>query len=246
MLGKMYIAVMFVSLFGLMCLWLWWTYCAVAEDPFIPVLHLYSNLAKVKIAREALKNAECGQEPGNIKSGEPQEGAEEAEALKVEIGKATAKAVAAGEKWVEEATEMIANGTIQATDEECRKYLAAVRENADAMVQCFDIILTVGTLSNTAVADSLQVAQFQAETLMEAATEALGEQFKDVTSACVEAVQYDLTDLVQDARKSLDQLIAKAAEKLEEKMKTIRSAVDTAGSYNDNAGVAIAVGKGIV
>lgn len=50
------------------------------------VLHLNSNRVKVKIARDALTNAVCGQEPGNIrqKSGEPQEGAGGAKAIKVE------------------------------------------------------------------------------------------------------------------------------------------------------------------
>ena len=167
------------------------------------------------------------------------------------LTEAAQKAVAVRDKWVHEA-ELRTSGLSHIRDEERVEYLAKIRKKADAMVQVFNNVKSkvsassYGNLSSVEVADLLRKTEPETKKLMVGAAQELGEQFKDVTSACVEVVQSEISDLVQKASKSLDQLIAKAATKLEEKTRQLRDAVDKVGSCNENFGAAITVGKGIV
>ena len=173
---------------------------------------------------------------------------EDAQQLQEEAEQAKTKAVAAGKLWVDEATQKTA-ALPQIQDEERDAYLAKIRQKADAMVKFFDNVkvhASDGKASSVAVADLLRKAESETQELMAGAVEESEEQFKAVTTACVEAVKSEISDLVQKASERLDNLIAKVAKKLEESTRKLRDAVDNVGSYNENFGVAIAVGQGIV
>ena len=176
------------------------------------------------------------------------ENEEDRRQLQEEISNATQKAVVAGKRWVDEATQKI-TGLPHIRDDERDAYLAKIRKIADAMVKVFDDVMVSasdGNASSVAVADLLRKAESKTHELMAGAVEEVGEEFKVVTTACVEVVKSEISDLVQKATENLDKLIAKVAKKLEETTSKLRDAVNNVGSHNENFGVAIAVGQGIV
>ena len=170
-------------------------------------------------------------------------------AARAEVEEATTKADDARKVWLQMATEK--SSDLPQVDRDA--YLAKIRLKADTMVEFFNSVKSKvcassdGKLSSVAVADLLRKAETETKELCDnLIVEEFGGQFEDITSTCVEAVKSEISNLVRKAMGGLDALIAKVAKKLEENTKKLRDAVDTVGSYNENADVAITVGQGIV